>query len=132
VQSQKPGSDFEIDGSAVTVAVLSTLPPFAVQAAKFAPPAVVVFTVTVNVAPTTIEPTLHVSCWLTLMLQDAALGAGVIRPVEETLSTAHVVKLPGVGNGSVNTTLDAVPGPVLVNTTVNGGTTEFSTVYHRA
>src|SRR5712692_6535622 len=50
------------------------------------------------------------------MKHEAIVGAGVISPVEETLSTAQVVKFPGVGNGSVSTTFDAVPGPTLVTT----------------
>src|SRR5262249_49364421 len=52
------------------------------------------------------------------MVHEAVVGAGVTSPVEETLSTAQVVRFPGVGNESVTTTLVAVPGPVLVTTMV--------------
>ena len=49
---------------------------------------------------------------------EALVGAGLTSPVEETVSTAQVVKFPGVGNESVTTTLVAVPGPLLVTTMV--------------
>src|SRR5439155_5349269 len=74
--------------------------------------------VTVAVAPAAMLPKGQLSWFPPVIVHEALLGTGVISPVEVTLSTTQVVKLPGVGSGSVNTTFDAVPGPVLVTVTV--------------